>query len=254
MKKPVIELSDISVTIEGTTVLEHVSLRVECGDFLAVIGPNGGGKTTLLRVILGLQPVVSGTVSIFGTAPRQASHRIGYVPQRLAYDRDFPVTVMDVVLMGRLSGKRMFSRYSSNDRERASDALRTVGLEDFGRRAIGGLSGGELQRALIARALVSDPELLLLDEPTASIDPEMKTSVYDLLDRLRETKTIVLVTHDTGVINRHVSRVACLNCSMVMHEEGEMTRREIEHMYSYPVDLLVHGEPQQRILKKHPWI
>ncbi|RNA64148.1 ABC transporter ATP-binding protein [Prosthecochloris sp. ZM_2] len=251
MSTEVIQLREVTVSLAGTRVLDQVSLTVHRGDFLAIIGPNGGGKTTLLRVVLGLQPVDSGRVRVLGASPGQSAGRIGYVPQRVDFDRDFPVTVMEVVLMGRLSGKRLFSRYSGADRAAAEEALETVGLLELSRRSVGGLSGGELQRVLIARALCGNPEVLLLDEPTASVDPGMKTSVYDLLDRLKTSMTIVLVTHDTGAVGRHVSRIACLNCNMVVHEGDEMTGRMVGDLYPYPVDLIVHGEPRQRILKKH---
>jgi len=251
MKREIVQVIDLSVDIGGSAVLQHVSLVVYEGDFLAIVGPNGGGKTTLLRVILGLQKVSGGSVKVFGQAPATVRERVGYVPQRLFFDRDFPVTVQDVVLMGRLSKKRMFARYNRRDLDMAGEVLDTVGLLSLKNRSVGGLSGGELQRLLIGRALMGEPDLLLLDEPTASIDPEMKTSIYDLLNSLKERMTIILVTHDTGAISRHVSRIACLNCSMVMHDNAEITGRDLQQIYPYPVDMLVHDDPQIRTLKKH---
>lgn len=250
MSAPLVDIRDATVMVGGNRVLDGVTLRVDEGDFLGIIGPNGGGKTTLLRVILGLQRLESGSVRVFGLPPREARSRMGYVPQHLVFDRSFPITVREVALMGRLQHKRLFSRYSSHDRRMADEALDTVGLSHLAGRSVGGLSGGELQRLLIARALVSEPELLLLDEPTASVDPEMKTSMYDLLDQLKQRMTIMLVTHDTGTIGRHVSRIACLNCTMVSHDSGEVSRQDVEHMYPYPVDIVVHGVPQ-RNLKSH---
>jgi len=149
---------------------------------------------------------------------------------------------MDAVLMGRIALKTPFQRYSKADREAAGDALRTVGLSSLANRRIGALSGGELQRTLIARALAGMPELLLLDEPTASVDPEMKTTIYDLLDRLRKSMTILLVTHDTGTVSRFVSRVLCLNCGIVQREapSSHPDGHAVEQAYPYPVDLLVH--------------
>ncbi len=251
MKREIVQVIDASVDLGGTSVLQHIALVVYEGDFLAIVGPNGGGKTTLLRVILGLQKLSGGSVRVFGKAPADVRSRIGYVPQRLFFDRDFPVTVLDVVLMGRLSKKRMFARYTSKDRKMAEDVLETVGLLSLKNRSVGGLSGGELQRLLIGRALIGEPDLLLLDEPTASIDPEMKTSIYDLLDSMKERMTIILVTHDTGAVSRHVSRIACLNCSMVMHDNAEMTGRDLQHIYPYPIDVLVHDDPHIRTLKNH---
>ncbi len=250
MKKEVVTLSDLSVEAGGTVILDGLSMSVCEGDYLGIIGPNGAGKTTLLRVILGLQKPTSGSVRVFGADPASVRRRIGYVPQRLFFDRDFPVTVFETVLMGRLAVKGMLARYNRNDREIALGALETAGIGGLKERRVGALSGGEIQRMLIARALAGDPELLLLDEPTASVDPGMKTSIYDLLDTLRKSMTVILVTHDTGTITSHVSQVACLNRGIHLHEEGEISSAEMSHMYPYPVDVLVH-EPPKKILRRH---
>ncbi|NTU59324.1 MAG: ABC transporter ATP-binding protein [Chlorobiaceae bacterium] len=241
MSDPVIVCDRLCVELGGTSVLLGVSLSVYEGDFIAVLGPNGGGKTTLLKTILGLVKPTSGTVTVFGEPPGHATGRIGYVPQSMFFDREFPISAWDVVLMGRLSRKKLMQRYNSADRRKVAEALEITGLSDLGSRRIGALSGGELQRVLIARALAADPDLLLLDEPTASVDPEMKTTIYDLLDRLRERHTIMLVTHDTGTIGRHVSRIACLNCSLDMHEKGStLGRKALDSLYRYPVDIVEH--------------
>lgn len=248
MSREVIRCEALSVELDGVTVLRELSFSVDEGEFLAVVGPNGGGKTTLLRVLLGLQKPSTGSVRVFGLDPGSTPGRTGYVPQRLFFDRDFPLSVMDAVLMGRIALKSPFQRYSKTDREAAGEALRTVGLSSLANRRIGALSGGELQRVLIARALAGQPELLLLDEPTASVDPEMKTTIYDLLDNLRKTMTIVLVTHDTGTVSRFVSRVLCLNCSMVLREppSAHSGNRALEEVYPYSVDLLVHHADKDR--------
>lgn len=249
MTQEVIRCERLGVEIGGASVLKGLSFSVAEGDFLAIVGPNGGGKTTLLRVLLGLQKPSEGVVQIFGAAPGRAFGRIGYVPQRLFFDREFPLSVRDVTLMGRIALKTPFQHYGKADMQAADEALRIVGLSALSNRRIGALSGGELQRALIARALAGKPELLLLDEPTASVDPEMKTTIYDLLDHLKSTMTIVLVTHDTGTVSRFVGRVLCLNCSMVLRENpsaspgGEVAQQ----VYPYPVDLLLHERPQSTI-------
>jgi zinc transport system ATP-binding protein len=244
MSVPVIVCDRLCVELAGTTVLKGLSLTVHEGDFLAVLGPNGGGKTTLLKAMLGLVRPLSGSVTVFGEAPGHSAGRIGYVPQRLMFDRSFPVSAIDVVLMGRLAKRRLMQRYGKDDHLKALEALEITGLGRFARRRIGTLSGGELQRVLIARALAGDPDLLLLDEPTASVDPEMKTTIYDLLDHLKERHTIVLVTHDTGTIGRHVSRIACLNCTLDMHEAGStLGRTSLDNLYGYPVDVVEHREP-----------
>lgn len=240
MNHEIVTLNDVSVSIGGTKILEKLSLKVFEKEFFGIVGPNGGGKTTLLRVILGLQKLTAGKVKVFGRDPAISRKRIGYVPQRLFFDRDFPITVSETVLMGRISSRGLFRGYGNEDKVMARHALETVGMAGLEKRQVGGLSGGELQRLLIARALVGQPELLLLDEPTASIDPEMKTSIYDLLDSLVKSMTIIMVTHDTGAISQHVSRVACLNCRLGMHEHGSITKEELSGMYHYPVDIVKH--------------
>jgi len=251
MSREIVRLDRLTVEAGGNRILDDLTMSVSEGDFLGIIGPNGAGKTTLLRVILGLQKPFSGSVRVFGVEPAAARKRVGYVPQRLFFDRDFPVTVLETVLMGRLPVRGLLARYNASDRKAALDALETTGLSELRHRRVGALSGGELQRMLIARALAGTPELLLLDEPTASVDPGMKTSIYDLLDTLRGSMTIVLVTHDTGAISSRVSRVACLNCRMNMHAEGEIGAGELSHTYTYPVDKIQH-EPSKEIRRKHP--
>ena len=241
MSEPVIICDRLGVTLGGMKVLDALSLTVYRGDYLAVLGPNGGGKTTLLRVILGLEKPSSGTVTVFGASPGHVHGRIGYVPQRLFFDRDFPISVNEVVLMGRLPKRRVMQRYTRIDRDKADEAIETVGLERLKHKRIGTLSGGELQRALIARALAGEPELLLLDEPTASVDPDMKTTIYDLLDWLKERHTIVLVTHDTGTVGRSVSRVACLNCTLDMQgPASSLGTAALESLYGHPVEVVLH--------------
>ncbi|ABB23030.1 metal ABC transporter ATP-binding protein [Pelodictyon luteolum] len=244
MKDPVIASEGLMVRLGGVDVLKGLSLSVYEGDFIGIVGPNGGGKTTLLRCILGLVRPSSGSIRVFGGRPGASPGRIGYVPQRLFFDRDFPLDVAGLVLMGRLSRKRLLERYGTADRLKVDEVLELTGLSAIRRRAVGALSGGELQRALIARALAGDPELLLLDEPTASVDPDMKMSVYDLLDQLRRRMTIMLVSHDIGAISRRVTRVACLNCTLDMHEDGSsLPRGALDDLYCYPVDAIHHHEP-----------
>ncbi len=226
MRPAIIECDGLSVDLGGVRVVDGVTLRVGEGDFLALVGPNGGGKTTLLRVILGLERFSAGRVNVFGGLPGRSPGRIGYVPQRLFFDREFPISVRDLVLMGRLSKKKLFQHYNRLDKERVDEAVCMVGLERLMERRIGDLSGGELQRALIARALAGEPELLLLDEPTASIDPQMKSTIYDLIEKLKERLTIVLVTHDTALIGRYVTKIATLNVSLELHEPCSAVGRE----------------------------
>ena len=249
MRSPVVTVKELSVSIDGAKILEGLSLDVHENEFFGIVGPNGGGKTTLLRVILGLQKPTSGRVNVFGNEPLLSRKEIGYVPQLASFSRDFPISVRDAVLMGRLSRKKLFRPYDRQDLELVGKALETVGMTALKERHVAELSGGEMQRMLIARALVSQPRLLLLDEPTASIDPAMKTTIYDLLDTLKHEMTIIIVTHDTGTISRHVSRVACLNCRVTMTTGEQMTSEALSDTYHYPVTMVKHGERSDRPLR-----
>ncbi len=249
MSQPIIEIQNLSFAYNSQEVLKDVSLTVKQGEFLALIGPNGGGKTTLLRLILGLLDADKGTIRVFGHPPRKASHRIGYVPQDVHINKNFPVTAMDVVLMGRRTSGKGRARHSKKDRGAAQNALEIVGMADFIHRRIGRLSGGQRQRVFIARALATDPDVLLLDEPTASIDPQGQSDFYTLLKDLNATVTVVLVSHDLMILTSYVRSVACVNQQVHYHEEAEITE-EMLTMYACPVELVAHGIPH-RVLRKH---
>ncbi len=244
---PAAELEGVSVRLRGRLVLEEVSLRIGARDYLALLGPNGGGKTTLLRVILGLAKPDHGSVRVLGTTPRRALGRVGYVPQYFRFDPDFPIHVRDVVLMGTL-GRHW--RPTARDREAAEAVLSRVELSALGDRPIGQLSGGQLQRVLIARALVQRPALLLLDEPTASLDERIGRSIWELFEELTQEMAVVVVSHDIGAISRYVRGVVCLNRRLHVHPERELTSEVLEAAYGCPVDLLAHGHPH-RVLPPH---
>ncbi len=249
MSQPIIEIQNLSFAYNNQAVLKDVSLTVKQGEFLALIGPNGGGKTTLLKLILGLLDADKGTIRVFGHPPRKASHRIGYVPQDVHINKNFPVTAMDVVLMGRRTSGKGRAHYSREDRSAAQNTLETVGMGDFIQRRIGRLSGGQRQRVFIARALATDPDVLLLDEPTASIDSQGQSDFYALLKDLNETVTIVLVSHDLMILTSYVRSVACVNQQVHYHEEAEITE-EMLTMYACPVELVSHGIAH-RVSRKH---
>jgi zinc transport system ATP-binding protein len=243
------ELVGVSLSLRGSSILENVSLRIEPNDYLAILGPNGGGKTTLLKLILGLLAPDRGRVRVLGKPPRQARGQVGYVPQHVRFDLDFPIRVMDVVLMGQLGATRL-GRPSAESFEAARAALERVEMEAFSARQIGALSGGELQRVLIARALAQRPRLLLLDEPTASLDERIGRSVWELFEGLSEEMAVVVVSHDIGAISRYVRSVACLNRRLHAHPSKALTPEMLEATYGCPVDLLAHGHPH-RVLEKH---
>ncbi|MFQ5888811.1 MAG: metal ABC transporter ATP-binding protein [Gemmatimonadota bacterium] len=247
---PAIELRDVWFSYRDVLVLEDVDLALEEGDFLGIIGPNGGGKTTLLKLILGLLEPDRGKIRIFGRRPADGRGEIGYVPQYARFDSDFPISVLDTVLMGRLGWRRAPRFFGTADRETALRALDRVLMADLADRQIGRLSGGQLQRVLIARALAVEPRILLLDEPTASVDTQVGRSVYELLDELAREITVVLVSHDIGVISRHVKTIACLNRRFYYHHSRELTAEMLEAAYGCPVELVAHGHPH-RVLGDH---
>ncbi len=249
--KEVVRLEDVWVQYNGVPILEGINLAIEQDDFLGIIGPNGGGKTTLLKIILGLISPSRGKVSVLGKPPEKSRSKIGYVPQHNLFDRDFPINVGDVVLMGRYGKSGLFRRYSSEDRRATQDALQTVGMLDYKERQMGKLSGGELQRIFIARALVAEPKLLLLDEPTASVDPAMQTEFYELLEKLKKQMAIVLVSHDISAISIYVDKLACLNRQLHYHGSKEITPEILEATYKCPVQMIAHGLVPHRVLKEH---
>jgi zinc transport system ATP-binding protein len=222
--------------------LEDVDLQIEARDFLGVIGPNGGGKTTLLKIILGLLRPQRGAVRVLGRSPRRVRRQIGYVPQDLQVDLAAPASVLDVVLMGRLGVSSWGCRFSREDREAAMAALEQTQTADLARRPVARLSGGQRQRVLIARALAADARLLLFDEPTAGVDAHIERELTDLLHRLSERIPIVLVSHDISFISRHLKRVACLNHRLTTHAAHEVSAEVIAEMYNGDVRMVHHEE------------
>jgi zinc transport system ATP-binding protein len=235
-----VELEKVSFSYGGPLVLQDVTLAVEHGEFLGVVGPNGSGKTTLLRLILGLLDPTAGKVRVLGREPAEAHKSIGYVPQFASFERDFPISVEEMVLQGRLGRTRLVGRYTRTDRAAAQKAMTQVRVEDASRQHIGGLSGGQVQRALVARALVTEPQILVLDEPTSNVDLRAEDNIFNLLEQLRESMTIVVVSHDIGFMTQYVSRVACLNRTLVCHTTSEVTGQVIEELYGAPVHMIQH--------------
>lgn len=234
----VIEFRDVSFRFAGPPVLEDVNLRVEPGEFLGVVGPNGSGKTTLLRLVLGLIEPDQGEVTVLGGPPDEARHRVGYVPQFARFRRDFPLNVEQMVLMGRLGPGIGLGGWRRGDRDAARQAMADLQIEELAQRPIATLSGGQLQRALIARALTGDPEVLLLDEPTANVDFRLEERVFEQLRALTSHCTVLVVSHDVGFISRFVSRVACVNRFVETHTPADMTGATIESLYGAPVQMV----------------
>lgn len=217
-----IVLEDVSFGYDKTLVLENVNLAIKNHELVGIFGPNGGGKTTLLKLLMGFLKPTRGTIQISGTSPKAASTRIGYVPQITRFDKQFPLSVLDVVLMGALSKLTPWGTYPSEVKKKAREILAQVGLIDKENQAFGTLSGGQAQRTLIARALLSDPELLLLDEPTASIDPAAEEDVYQLLNSLKGKMAILMVTHDLQSILHWAGRLLCVRRTVTSYLPSEL--------------------------------
>ena len=236
----VVVFDNVTFSYDGSPVVEDVSFVVEDRDFVCVVGPNGGGKTTLLKLMLGVVHPLQGTVRVFGGPPEHARARLGYVPQQSRYDLQFPVRVIDVVLTGRLDRRRWLGLYGRADKEAAANALRQVDLYDLRYRHFSELSGGQRQRALIARALAAEPDLLLLDEPTANVDIVREEELYATLRQLNQRLTIVLVTHDLGFVSTFVKSVVCVNRRVVVHPTSEITGAIISAIYGRDLRLVRH--------------
>jgi len=216
-------------------VLTNASFTISEGEFVAVIGPNGGGKTTLLKLLMGFYTPWSGTISIHGVQTKKYPSGIAYVPQNLRFDRKFPITVEALVLGGKLSTLSFLGRYSKEVKAQAMYALEKVGLADYASRAFGTLSGGQAQRALIARALVQDPKILLLDEPTANVDAEAEANIYDLIIQLKGHHTILMVTHDIRAIIKNVKKVLCVQGQVSVVSPDKLCEHFALGLYHYPL-------------------
>lgn len=246
----VISVRDVWAGYEGDPVLENVNLTVHEHDFVGLIGPNGGGKTTLIKVLLGLLPPTRGEVRILGRPVKEGRRYIGYVPQAVRFDHDFPISVWDVARMGRLGERGLLRRYTARDDAIVAEKLRQMDILDLRDRPIGALSGGQRQRVYIARALAAEPRILILDEPLAGVDAQTSSNFYELLSRLNDQITILMVSHDIGAITSYVKTVGCLNRQLIYHTEKQLTPEMLDATYQCPIDLIAHGI-SHRVLAEH---
>jgi zinc transport system ATP-binding protein len=244
---PLIIARNVTFGYGAETVVEGVTLEIRPRDFLAIIGPNGGGKTTLVKILLGLLRPWSGEVV---WTPPVRPGRMGYVPQFSTFDKGFPLRVSDVVLMGMLGRHSLLRPYTRRDREDVDRVLARLGLTHLAAEHVSEISGGQLQRVLIARAVVSDPEILFLDEPTASIDAESRGALTGLLEELSQRIPVVVITHDVTGLAPLVRRIACVNRRLVCHEGAELDAATLEEAYGGPVELVTHGV-HHRVLPHH---
>lgn len=246
-----VQIENLTVKFGDITAIKNVFLDVYEHDFLGIIGPNGGGKTTLLKAIIGLLEPTGGKIRVFGEKPEKIGGLVGYVPQITALSKKFPATVKEVVLMGRLPGAfKPFHKYTEEDHRIADSLMERAGIGKLAGRMIGELSGGEFQKMLIARALAIEPRLLILDEPTASVDTDSRNHIYDLLNDINRSVTVILVTHDLLAVSSHVKTLACLNRELVCHGGPELSDEAVKTLYGCPVDLIAHGVPH-RVLREH---
>ncbi|MFO8033148.1 MAG: metal ABC transporter ATP-binding protein [Desulfohalobiaceae bacterium] len=253
MSEPALQIEGLSFAYTGHLVLEDVHLTLQQGDFMFMLGPNGGGKSTLIKILLGILPCKQGKVSVLGRAPGQAPHLVGYVPQHASGADKFPINVQEVVLMGRLGHLGRFQGYAQKDRKLAQQALEKVEMLDYQNTLINNLSGGQKQRVLIARALACQPRVLFLDEPTASVDYAFQSRLYEILKDLNSQGiTLVVISHDLSVLSSYAKSVACVNRRLYHHSPAEIDQEVLESVYGCPVDLVTHGSVPHRVLKEHP--
>lgn len=240
MSKVVIDIDNVSFNYGSVPVLEDISLKIHEDEFIGIIGPNASGKSTLLKLILGLLKPDAGTIQKYNQKCAHKTNHIGYVPQHVNFARDFPVTVEEVVMMGHVSSASKFFSFNKDETASGLEAMQTLEIDNIARRQIGSLSGGQLQRVLIARALVCKPNVLILDEPTSNVDMRVEEDIFSLLKNYSEHMTIIVVSHDIAFISGYVDRVACLNRTLVCHDTESISGKMIEELYDAPVKMIHH--------------
>ncbi len=240
MTKAAIEISNLNFSFDNLTILENITMSIEQGDFAGLVGPNGGGKTTLLKLILGLYKPQSGTISIFGEPLKKQRKKIGYVPQYANFNSDFPISVQDTVLQGRLGVSSCFGRYGQNDKIIAQKVMQETEILNLAHRSIQTLSGGQMQRVLVARALAAEPEIMLLDEPTANIDQRAEKDIFDIFKAINERMTILIISHDIAFVSDYINKVFCLNKTLVCHDASPVTSDTIHTLYGQHISEVHH--------------
>ncbi|GAP43031.1 ABC-type Mn2+/Zn2+ transport system, ATPase component [Lentimicrobium saccharophilum] len=243
----IVEIRNASAGYSNEVVLHNVSLSIQEKDYIGVIGPNGGGKTTLVKLILRLIPPMQGEVIYYGADQRNL---IGYLPQVSKTDRSFPISVNEVVLSGLMSANSGLRRFTRSDKSRALEILEMMGIAHLRKKSIGELSGGQMQRAFLGRAIISEPRLLILDEPNTFVDNKFEHDLYELLSHLNERMAIMMVSHDVGTITTYVKTIACVNRNLHYHRSNIITQSQLA-AYNCPIQLITHGEVPHTVLGKH---
>ena len=249
MSKALISVQNLTVSYDDTTALDKVSLKIYEDDFLGVIGPNGGGKTSLVRAVLGTIPY-RGTIEYATELFRGRERLIGYLPQQNLFDRAFPISVTETVLSGLQGRKRFRSRYTAEDRRQAMELLVRTGIAEVADRAIGEISGGQMQRALLCRAIISEPRLLILDEPANFVDNRFENELYRILGELNRRMAIVMVSHDVGTISSVVKSIVCVNRHVHRHDSNIIDEEQLRN-YGCPIQLISHGDVPHTVLSRH---
>jgi zinc transport system ATP-binding protein len=232
---PILAFDHVSFAYSDKTILRDVSFTIDKGEFIGVIGPNGGGKTTLLKLIMGFLKPQKGTITLFNGHPDKSLDKVSYVPQNLSFDRKFPISVDELVLSGLLSKLPWYGRYNRQQKDATREAMEMMGITALQNRSLGTLSGGQMQRALIARSLVSQPEILLLDEPTANVDTQAEADIYSLLQKLAGDVTIIMVTHDLKTSIEQVDRVLCVQNDVSTFKTKEVCEHFALGLYHAPL-------------------
>ena len=236
----VIDFKDVSFNYDNSPTLVDINFSIEKNDFVAIVGPNGGGKSTLLKLILAQEIPSKGSIKVFGDKNYKSLEKLGYVPQFTTHQQDFPLRLIDMVLQSKLRNNSFFVRYSLKDKQRAAEILEMLKIGEYKDKFLSELSGGQRQRALIARALIDDPEILILDEPTASVDISVEQDIYDILKDLNKNMTILLVTHDVSFVSKYVNKVFCVNRYLHAHKLDELTNTDAQEVYNRSMKMIKH--------------
>ena len=248
-RNTILSIRSLSVNYDGMMALEGVDLDIFDDDFIGIIGPNGGGKTTLVKAIMGAVPY-SGTISVADELRRGNHFKIGYMPQVSQFDMNFPISIEEVVLSGLQADKGFFSRYSKADKMKAHALLEQMGISDLASRPIGEVSGGQMQRALLCRAIISEPKLLILDEPTNFVDNRFEHEFYRMVQSLSKRMAIVIVSHDLGTISSVVKSIVCVNRHVHRHNSNTLSEEQLLN-YNCPIQILSHGHIPHTVLAHH---
>ena len=245
----IVTLKDVTISYPSGTAIEGANLEIFADDFIGIIGPNGGGKTSLVKSILG-EVEYSGSVTISPALYHGSKRLIGYLPQQTTFDRAFPISVIEMVMSGLQAEHGFTKSYTKEDRNKAMQLLENVGIKEVAAKQISEISGGQLQRALLCRAIISEPKLLILDEPTNFVDNRFENELYTLLRKLNKQMAIVMVSHDVGTITSTVKSIVCVNRTIHRHDSNIITQEQLDN-YHCPIQIVSHGKVAHTVLAEH---